>query len=350
VRTPDTILLDTEWAALSTAYGPGTDVPPHLRALLSEDPEACTAAVGFLEGNLLHQQSLYPATAPATEFTAAVLDDPRVSVCCESALDVTDPRPLRADLLEWIALVAESIEYTLDRKRDDAEEACFRLAPELAEAVLPYAGDADPDVRRAAVHALTHLLTVPAPAGRRAAVAERLLAEAREAPPDVRAATADALARWGMAPTALLRDDHPGVRGHAAMAPTLDDDPAARDELRTALRDPVAADHWFGPPLPWGEPARTKLAAALLRRTSTFDEVAAEAAALARVADRYSLTHELREMLARYTGSMDRPDAALVPVLAAFAANDGLWSSDALREIGIHRDRDELRALVRAYE
>jgi len=58
VRTPDTILRDTDWAALSTAYGPGTDVPPHLRALLSEDPEACTAAAGFLEGNLLHQLAI----------------------------------------------------------------------------------------------------------------------------------------------------------------------------------------------------------------------------------------------------------------------------------------------------
>jgi hypothetical protein len=351
MRSPAEILRDTPWAALSTAYASGTVVPEHLEALLSGDPEACSAGVAFLESSLLHQQTIYPATAPALEFAAAVLDDPRTSVRCESALTLADePQPLRADLLEWIALVAETLGHAADRAPGAAEQACLRLLPDVYPTLLPHLEDRDPATRRGALRALTYVVALPPLAEQRTGAAALVETAARSAPPDLRAATADAIAAWGLRPAAFLRDDHPGVRGHAAMAATLDDDPAALAEVRAALRDPLTADHWWGPPLPWGDPMKTRLAAALARRTVTFDEVATEAAALARVADRYSESHELLELLGRHAGPIDRPTPALRRVLAAAVDNDELWPGGrpgtALRAAGVDRSRDEVRALL----
>jgi hypothetical protein len=351
VRSPGEILSDTPWDTLPTAYASGTVVPEHLEALLSGDPDACAGGVGFLEASLLHQQTIYPATAPALEFTAAVLGDPRVSVRCESALTLADePQPLRADLLEWIALVAEALGYTIEREPGAAEQACLDLMPGVLPALLAYLEDPDLPTRRAALRALTHVVALPPLAPRRTEAAAAAERAARSAPPDLRAATADALAAWGLPPTAFLRDEHPGVRAHAAMAATLDDDPAALAEVRAALRDPRAADHWWGPPLPWGDPEKTRLAAALARRTSTFEEVAAEAAAIARVADGYSASHELTDLLRRHRGPVDPPGPALRAVLAAAVDNDELWPGGgpgpALRAAGVDRDRDRVRALL----
>jgi hypothetical protein len=59
-------LDEIDWAALSHAYGPATDVPEWLRALRSPDPEVRQWA--HEDWNIVHQGTRYAATAPAVPF------------------------------------------------------------------------------------------------------------------------------------------------------------------------------------------------------------------------------------------------------------------------------------------
>src|SRR5258708_11048821 len=74
------VLEETDWGALSHAYGVAADAPSRLTGLLSGDPAACADAVGYLDAAILHQGSIYPATAPVALFVAGILSDPRTAV------------------------------------------------------------------------------------------------------------------------------------------------------------------------------------------------------------------------------------------------------------------------------
>src|SRR3954452_6118387 len=107
VRMKDLHAID--WNSLEHAYGPASDAPAELAALLSEDGDTFGNAIAYLDSAVLHQGTIYSATAPAVEFVAGVLDDPRLLVASESALSWGDRlRPRLAALLEWIGLVADS--------------------------------------------------------------------------------------------------------------------------------------------------------------------------------------------------------------------------------------------------
>ncbi|WP_406433154.1 hypothetical protein [Streptomyces sp. NBC_01589] len=67
----------TDWAALEHDYGAAQDTPLRLLQLLDEDPEVQAGALGLLDVSVLHQESLYSATAPAALYIAAVLSDSR---------------------------------------------------------------------------------------------------------------------------------------------------------------------------------------------------------------------------------------------------------------------------------
>jgi hypothetical protein len=88
---------------------------------------------------------------------------------------------------------------------------------------------------------VAHLLLAPELAEQRAEVAGRLLRSAQDATPVERAGVALTVGGGGIAPRALIDDEHPGVRACAALTQALDDDPAALEEIRLALRDPQAA-------------------------------------------------------------------------------------------------------------
>jgi hypothetical protein len=61
-------LDEIDWAALSHAYGPATDVPEWLRSLRSPDPEVREWVRE--DWNIVHQGTGYAATAPAVPFLA----------------------------------------------------------------------------------------------------------------------------------------------------------------------------------------------------------------------------------------------------------------------------------------
>lgn len=63
--------LDAQpWAAYQHAYGSAADVPDCLRALTDEDEERAGEALGELYGSILHQGSVYEATAHAVPYLA----------------------------------------------------------------------------------------------------------------------------------------------------------------------------------------------------------------------------------------------------------------------------------------
>lgn len=65
-------LDDVPWDTLEHAYGPATDVPEVLRALVSGEEEQADEAMYELYGNIWHQGSVYPATIPAVPFLVAI--------------------------------------------------------------------------------------------------------------------------------------------------------------------------------------------------------------------------------------------------------------------------------------
>ncbi|MFE4453590.1 hypothetical protein [Streptomyces sp. NPDC056796] len=73
----DSLLFPAEaearaWAALTHAYGSAADVPDSLRALAGDDDEEAADALSELYGSILHQGSVYSATAHAVPFLARI--------------------------------------------------------------------------------------------------------------------------------------------------------------------------------------------------------------------------------------------------------------------------------------
>lgn len=373
MRSPRAVIEDTDWDGLRHAYATASDAPARLLQLLSEDPERSGDALAYLDAVLLHQGSVYSTTAPSAEFVAGILDDPRTLVRCHSALQWDErERPLRAALLEWLGAVAASAAYDepggldVSAASDDANEhddederraveAWRAVRADVYTAVEAFLDDTDAAVRRGAIAAVTHLLAAPELAHRRAPAAERLMRSVREKSPAERAAVALSVGSWGIPPRELLRDQHPGVRGCAALTWALDDDPVALDEVRAALRDPRAADAWFGedqPPQLDGQ-VRFFLIQALLRRTTMFDEVADAAVAIAQMTNAYTVDSDWGPLLERaFAGGQDRPlSAAHRRFLFAIVNNDKCWGNVAnpmtwLLKVGLPTEREELRALL----
>lgn len=357
MRSPREIIESTDWAGLAHAYADASDTPFQLLHLLSEDPDRCGDALAYLDAAVLHQSSVYSATAPSAEYVAGILDDPRTLGQCESALPWDSrSRPLRAALMEWLAQVAESIAWEVWDEDDlPAVEACRAIRADIYAAVERFLDDDDASVREGAIGAVTYLLAAPELADRRAPLAGRLMHAAGRMSPAERAAVALSIGSWGIPPLELLRDEHPGVRGCAALTRALDDAPAALDEVRAGLRDPRAADAWFGddrPPQLDGQ-VRFFLLQALLRRTTTFDEVAGEALAIARMTSAYTVDSDWGPLLERaFPAAPPRPlPAAQRRFLAAIVDNDECWGMIAnpmiwLGRAGLPTEREELRALL----
>ena len=69
-------LHNVDWSALTHAYGPAADVPELIMALAAADRQARKNAYWELYGNIFHQGTRYPATAPAIPFLLELLADP----------------------------------------------------------------------------------------------------------------------------------------------------------------------------------------------------------------------------------------------------------------------------------
>jgi hypothetical protein len=126
---------DVPWATVGHAYGPATDVPVLLEALTGSR-EQQQHALWELQGTIWHQGTVYEATAYAVPFLARLV--------------LTEPAPLRDELLDLLAYIATGSSYldvhqdlirgglTEDEKAAMQEElAHVRAARDAVHAWLP---------------------------------------------------------------------------------------------------------------------------------------------------------------------------------------------------------------------
>ena len=166
MKSPEAILKDTEWIHLGHAYDAASDTPRRLLELLDSSPDVQAFALAQLDASVLHQGSLYSATAPTALFIAGILTDPRTDVSHVSAFPWDDRRRLlRASLIEWLGRVGDAashgegdeVEPFEDADERDAVLACRAIRPQLAEAITPFLRSADEVIGSAAAVAHSYL-------------------------------------------------------------------------------------------------------------------------------------------------------------------------------------------------
>jgi hypothetical protein len=121
-------LLQVDWNSLDHAYGPAADAPEQLLALVGDDLEARSGAVGYLDAAMLHQGSVYSGTAPFIRIVAMLAGDSRTALPVADILP-WDPesRPLRVALLDYLATFAQACHLEIPDEnliRDAYPAAC----------------------------------------------------------------------------------------------------------------------------------------------------------------------------------------------------------------------------------
>lgn len=271
-RTPQ--VDDVDWSRLFHAYGVASDTSRYLRGLVSNDDAAFGAAVDHLFGAVLHQGTVYPATAPALRIVAGTLRDQGHHQALRRRDE--DGRSRLAALLEWIDAVGDSASWHEDTRAPDAAEptdedidAFYRAmaadddgvweselnhylwARSIAElpgacgealaSVSTFLADEDESVRSAALDAYVRLAAVQP---ERAELAGPLVAAVEVASGrDERAVVVLGLGDLGSDTTRWLSDDDPAIRACAALS--LTGSAEATAVLVEALHDPLAVDEWF---------------------------------------------------------------------------------------------------------
>lgn len=211
---------------------------------------------------------------------------------CDWRLD-PDParrKPLPPALVEAV----EDREYR-EAMRARPVLACRKVVPDVFEAVLALITGPDSAVRTAAMTAAAYCLGHAVLGDRKTALAELLADTAAVSPePRERTAVARLLGMLGYRPEALLRDEHPGVRACAALAPGFAGDERANRELVSALQAPQAADEWFVGWLPGQEGwLHRDLATALAARAADLETVLPAALGLTTLSRTLSYDHDL---------------------------------------------------------
>jgi len=396
-----TVLTATDWGALSHAYGPATDTPVRLAELADDDPQTRMLAVDHLWGAVLHQGSIYPATAPVARVVAATLADPRLTRPVSSIFGDNrhPPEPTRAALLTFLAEVATSATLggtdaelatvecppgTEERLRlltaghwdengwsdvDNALSAvlmaratlaCRAACPEVLAAVEPWLDDADPSVAAAAQYASTRLAALV----RNDEVTARLVARFavyahdRTAASDRRARCVLALNELDTDTTAFLDDPDAAVRACAAISASAAGKARAVSEVLAALAALPASDHWLARDNPFIKGwFRFTLVAVAVTRATEFDQLLPAALAVAAVASKYTVEQDWGPLLARAFPTRHDRSGGLTDAqrayLQALVDNDDLWdprngnTTLYLSRLGLPTSRKECRKLAK---
>jgi hypothetical protein len=367
------VIEGTDWAALEHAYGAAQDTPLRLLQLLDEDPEVQAGALGQLDISVLHQDSLYSATAPAALFVAAALNDPSTLAPHENYSTWDDrPRPLRAALLEWLGRIADAAAYGETTDEDDGNdpgvtEAVRAVRALIYDAVLPHLLAPDPTVREAALSATAALLQSPELTGRVSGTTQilrQLLAESTDR--RERAATILTIGAWGEDTTSRLADPDPAIRSCAALSPGCAGNTKATRTILRALLDPAAIDSWFREPTaadPWAtDPLphiegrlRHALLATAIDRAHDFEELLPAALASVPFCSNLTIAEDWGPLLAAAFPSGYEQGAELTPAqhryLDALADRDVCWRYTHLitswfDDVGLPADRNAIRALL----
>lgn len=265
------------WHRMFHAYGVATNTPGHLRALAADDLMARSAALDHLLSAEIHQGTPWPSTATTAVLVARLLaerlvTDPATQVSLLSFLravaeagdlgDGADEARARAYPHDDSAITAwleryvaagdddESLwtdeMHTVDLLIARAAVDCHDAMPTLLSHVLALTETPEPRVRAAACGAAAILTRHPDTAAHREHLADAWTERARIADDiDERAALLMALGEIHAAPREFLTDPWLIVRGCAALAPALADDPHAHDVLADLITRPRAFDAGF---------------------------------------------------------------------------------------------------------
>ena len=383
-------VADVRWEHLFHAYGVAVDTPEYVRGLTSEDASERAAAVNHLYAAVLHQGTIYPATAPVVRWVSGSLD-----ACLGSETLVS--------VLEWLADVAGSLawlaeveapeppdpveveaffEHMADEDDPEYEDvwgspmvdvlmagAVIELrqsAPEVVNAILPLIGDPNPAVWKAAAWAAAEW-SRSAPEELRAEVsaviAQRLpLATDR----NERASVVLALGQAGGDVSAYLLDPDAAVSACAALFVQT---PQATGVLIDALTHPGQVNSWFDSqdrPAFFPMHTRYTLLAEVIGRQVTIEELLPAAVPLIAASHGgLAADSEWGPIL-----QLAFPDAGFRPgvrpplperltsaqrtVLEALAANESLWNprdgnaSLARMKVGAPDDRTALLEYLRS--
>jgi hypothetical protein len=168
-RQPERTMLEgldaVDWGSVEHAYGPATDVPDLLRALRSDSFEDRRSAFDALFANIIHQGTVYDATALAVPFIIELLNAPDV-------LDTESLALLLASIAEgrgylevhiqfrdrafWERLLAKkgtNVVAQLERERETVKRVRRAVQPGL-DLLLPFLSKGSSDTRVAVASGL----------------------------------------------------------------------------------------------------------------------------------------------------------------------------------------------------
>ncbi|WP_406356180.1 hypothetical protein OHB56_27290 [Streptomyces sp. NBC_01635] len=211
------------------------DTPDILGAVLAADPTRRVRAVGDLYRLLLNQEQVFPATTPAALVLACLLDDPR-TLAEDRWERRAGRRPLRAELLNWLASFADIARLDVEDGVGTAQDlAAARAArPALHDRITDFCDDDDPLVREAALAATALLQADPALASsvpRYAPAVREVLAVSADS--YYRWIARERLAAWGEDVTGLVPEEE--RRAALDRAGELAEDPFG-EEQEQAIR------------------------------------------------------------------------------------------------------------------
>ncbi|MGK5556338.1 hypothetical protein ACSNOI_32465 [Actinomadura kijaniata] len=191
---PRVLLAETDWNTLGADWaqvveecpgGPVSLTPMALAALTSGDRALVDRALNHLGGTLLHQESLYGETGTAALYIAALLADPGSQPALNPDWRIYQ-QPLRANLLWWLANVADTVSDHEEQARKrygfswetlPTAQEIRALRPVLYQAVAGCLNDPDPMIAEAALGAAVPLLDDPALVHLRPVLAPRVRRE-----------------------------------------------------------------------------------------------------------------------------------------------------------------------------
>ncbi|MFE7456438.1 hypothetical protein [Streptomyces sp. NPDC057554] len=233
-------LVGTAWEELPhvcTGQHGVPDTPDVLGAVLAVDPARRARAVGDLYRLLLHQDQVFPATAPAALVLACLLDDPR-TLTEDRWERRAGRRSLRAELLNWLAAFADVARLDVQDGVGTAQNlAAARAArPVLHDRIADFCDADDRLVKEAALAATALLLADPALASsvpRYARAVREVLAVSADS--YYRWIARERLAAWGEDVTDLVTAEKER-RAALDRAGELAEDPFGGQEQEQAIR------------------------------------------------------------------------------------------------------------------
>ncbi|WP_051637518.1 hypothetical protein [Rhodococcus sp. UNC363MFTsu5.1] len=387
-----------DWDQLFHAYAVATDTPAHLEALVGADETAFSTAMEHLYSAVLHQGTIYPATAPAV---AAVAQAVSFWIGGADQKTASARLPALVDFLgaagDSLALVGqlrasedevgppsdeEEREFFEALESDDEEEAEEAWESPVAEALMAHAISALRQQADPVLEGLLQLMRSDALANKAGAVSALARWNGDSTPPyqhrvaaalgsfadnaterDDRATAVLALGTVGADVSGWLADADPAIRACAALC--LPRSGEAAEELVRALTQPEAVDRWFERrPSSFPMHVRFTLLNSLLQRETSFAAILPAAVAIVQLSTPYTADNDWGPLLRAAFPEVEFVPGEYPPVpenigapqrqfLAALVANERLWGTNvgnaglALMRVGLPYDRQAIAVLLK---